>query len=418
MSKITHITSIILLLASCPVQSQNSIKEYVKENTVEIDRINPYTGDFTDLESFGNAIGDAKIVMLGEQDHGDAAAFLAKTWLIKYLHEVKGFNVLAFESDFFALNEGWENLNKNSNDIDSFIRGNIFPLWTACDGCQELFFNYIPATFSTENPLQLSGFDSQLFLNHSYYLLREKLDSVMRHYKLSIVNDLKYDSEILPLIDSTTAWPNHYADSNLYYMCDFYFRQIRTEMLTTLKMDDFWVLIMDNLLAANQEFKDIDLGDKSYEVRDLQMAKNIAWLNNVKYPDEKIIIWAHNYHISKQYMDETEKYYGETSMGGYMSLDTALIAQTYVLGFTSYNGTTGRVPDNRIYYTENKKRSFEGWVDETYNYGFIDFKNFKGDHNKKFVMKGELHEHSKEAWMTKYDGYFYMKTMFPCIDLR
>ena len=142
-----------------------------RENTVKINSINPYTGDFSDLESFGNAIGDARIVMLGEQDHGDAAAFLAKSWLIKYLHEVKGFNVLAFESDFFALNEGWDNLDKNSNDIDSFIRGNIFPLWTACDGCQELFFNYIPATFSTENPLQLSGFDNQLFMNHSYYLL-------------------------------------------------------------------------------------------------------------------------------------------------------------------------------------------------------------------------------------------------------
>ena len=78
MSKITHITTIILLLASCTIQSQNSIKEYVKENTVEIDRINPYTGDFTDLESFGNAIGDAKIVMLGEQDHGDAPAALQR----------------------------------------------------------------------------------------------------------------------------------------------------------------------------------------------------------------------------------------------------------------------------------------------------------------------------------------------------
>ncbi|MBK9613725.1 erythromycin esterase family protein [Candidatus Amarobacter glycogenicus] len=128
-------------------------------------------------------------------------------------------------------------------------------------------------------------------------------------------------------------------------------------------MDDFWVLIMDNLLAANQEFKDIDIGHKNYQVRDLQMAKNITWLKNVKYGDEKIIIWAHNYHISKQYMDETEKYYGETSMGGYMSLDTALIAQTYVLGFTPYNGTTGRILTTVFITPKTKSVALKaGWM--------------------------------------------------------
>lgn len=76
------------------------IKKYVVENTKFISNIDPLSSEYNDLEPIGAAIGDAQVVMLGEQDHGDAPALLAKIRLLKYLHEKKGFNVLAFESDF------------------------------------------------------------------------------------------------------------------------------------------------------------------------------------------------------------------------------------------------------------------------------------------------------------------------------
>ena len=121
--------SFILLALCLPsfVNGQDNIKKYVEGNTVQIKTIEPDSIDFSDLEAFGNSIGDSKIVMLGEQDHGDAPTFLAKTRLIKYLHEKKGFNVLAFESDFFGLNYGWDFVKNGTLDCDSFILKNIYP---------------------------------------------------------------------------------------------------------------------------------------------------------------------------------------------------------------------------------------------------------------------------------------------------
>ena len=89
---------------------QNQVKKFVEQTAVSISTIDPDSTNFSDLDVIGNAIGDSRIVMLGEQDHGDAPTFLAKTRLIKYLHEKIVFNVLAFESDFFGLNYGIENL--------------------------------------------------------------------------------------------------------------------------------------------------------------------------------------------------------------------------------------------------------------------------------------------------------------------
>ena len=114
-------------------KAQRLIKDYVIKNAVTLKTISPDSTDDADLERIGDAIGNAKIVMLGEQDHGDAPTFLAKTRLVKYLHEKKGFNVLAFESDFFALNYGWDKTSKKSPVIDSFILKNIFSVWTTCD---------------------------------------------------------------------------------------------------------------------------------------------------------------------------------------------------------------------------------------------------------------------------------------------
>ena len=90
--------SFILVLLLIFFSGDKGIKKHVKENLHIVKSIDPLDTDFEDLSAIGDAIGDAKLVLLGEQCHGDGATFAAKSRLIKYLHEKKGFNILAFNA--------------------------------------------------------------------------------------------------------------------------------------------------------------------------------------------------------------------------------------------------------------------------------------------------------------------------------
>ena len=221
---------LFILIAFCWtsfVNGQDNIKKYVQENTINIKAIAPDSTDYSDLEAFGNSIGNSKIVMLGEQDHGDAATFLAKTRLIKYLHEKKGFNVLAFESDFFGLNYGWDFVKNGTLNCDSFILKNIYPLWTYCNACKNLFTLYIPSSLKTNNPLEITGFDNQVFTKPLYPIL----DSVLRNLNIPITKQSDYSSTIFPLLQS---WGKFTNDNIGNTKVNNYLLEIKSQLLKVL----------------------------------------------------------------------------------------------------------------------------------------------------------------------------------------
>lgn len=182
--------------------AQNNIKKYVQNNLKAVKAISPDSLDFSDLEVIGNAIGNARIVMLGKQDHGDAPTFLAKTRLIKYLHEKKGFDVLAFESDFYALTAGWDAVEKKKDKIEDFLKKNIFSVWTNCAQCDDLFYNYISKTYKTRSPIDIAGFDSQLHGDYSNQNLKKFVDSILNKWQVRLIKSKKYNT-FLSFLDSS-----------------------------------------------------------------------------------------------------------------------------------------------------------------------------------------------------------------------
>lgn len=412
----------LLLGISITVTAQEQLKQYVQQNAVEVKTIHPDSTDNADLEAIGNAIGNAKIVMLGEQDHGDAPTFLAKTRLIKYLHEKKGFNVIAFESDFFGLNEGWRQLPKQKNYIDSFLSGNVFGIWSGCDACTSLLYNYIPNSFQTDHPLQVTGFDSQQILSYSNRKLTKALDSVIKALELPLATSPEYQPGILHTIDTIAHSYNLPSDTVSFNKRAYYLQLLKDQLLAKLPADNFWVMVADNLIYSNIQYSKRREYSVYMNARDGQMGRNLQWLSRVKYPNEKIIVWAHNFHVSKYSGHYPENFLNDVmAMGSVFTNDAELMKQTYILGFTSYEGEAGRITMRKYAVEKPTSNSFENWINKSYNYAFVDFSQYNNRYpgaKDAFYMKGSIkapyHRNHKAVWSRIFDAVFFVRTMYPC----
>jgi erythromycin esterase-like protein len=163
MTSLVHLAAIVAAgLSLVHAQDRTARIAGLAKDAVAIRSIDPSIADddFGDLKPLMKAIGDARIVVLGEESHGDGATFLAKGRLIKFLHQKMGFDVLAWEAGLF-----------NCQDMDAAVRNpavalgdamdrGLYPLWASRAQVRPVF-EYARLAAGSKSPLEMIGFDHQ-----------------------------------------------------------------------------------------------------------------------------------------------------------------------------------------------------------------------------------------------------------------
>jgi len=132
---------------------------WLSENAVPISTLSPHA-DPADLRPLMDAIGTARVVQLGEANHGDGATMEAKVRLIHFLHQEMGFDVLAWETGFFDCRGMDAGLRGSEPVADVASRCLYRTWWQAAE--IESFLEEVRASWQTPRPLRIVGFDCRV----------------------------------------------------------------------------------------------------------------------------------------------------------------------------------------------------------------------------------------------------------------
>jgi len=401
---------------------------WLKANQELLRTIDPRDADFKDLLPLKKLIGSSRVVMLGEQTHGDGAAFDAKTRLIRFLHEEMGFNVLAFESGLYDCEVG-DTLLSQGKPAAEALDASIFGIWAGGEKMLPLF-DYLAATKKTSRPIMLTGFDIQF--SSSAWTPSEFADRLMAGLE-SIDKDLaKEDTKQMLMRLAKALYGGNFEELTKEE------RQSHGRKLAGLldkvkscigdrnsRDNDFTLRLLLNLMALEQ-FKSISLEQgfstetwDASNLRDNSMADNLLWLLESRYRGEKIIAWAASMHIARDVPAIDTKlprlnYARYRTMG--QGVWDELKEQMYAIAFTAYDGAYGNPWSDAWALAPATAASLEGMFHATgVPLSFLDFRSLPADHWLREPMFSRPLGNAMivAVWPRHFDAMIFTETMYP-----
>jgi erythromycin esterase len=264
--------------------------KWLKEHVIPFKTVEAENG-FEDLEPIKQVIGNARIVALGENTHGSSEIFKTKHRLVEFLSSKMDFTIFSIEANMpeaYRLNDY---VLYGEGDSRKLLSGMYFWTW---DTQEVLDMIEWMRKFNTENKglIQFTGFDMQFYHGALENLLSyaEKNDPQIKIHVDSLSTLLKKTK-----INYSNRNQNKEAVIPIQHICN----QVISYLYQNTKQNETeskWAL--QNAIIIHQFLKQNGSENFDYTYRDKCMAENIGWIldNN---PDSKIILWAHNGHISK-----------------------------------------------------------------------------------------------------------------------
>ncbi len=331
---------LVFLVCALNVNAQNTTEEKINSRLVDLHKVGDNDENFEGFEQIKTEIGDAQIVMLGEQSHTDATTFETKIKLIKYLHQQMGFEILAFESSIYDCNRAWSMIQKGHDVKDALGKG-IYSIWAGLEELNPLY-QYVEQELELQNPLMIAGFDAQLIGK----LAADSFAIDLTAYLATFDDSSMYQEGIQQLQSFINASRRGKRIKKKKAHQNIAFLQKLTALIKNKQNNELSKFWLQTLESFEVFCSDSRLGTDN---RDQQMAENLIWLKE-KYPDKKIICWGatshflYNSSLIKLQDEKMQKavgdyYLNHSFMGDYIKEKYG--DEVYTIGFIAHEGSYG-----------------------------------------------------------------------------
>jgi len=425
-------TLIFASLAQAQSQPANSAVDSrvadLLERSVEIRSIDAMADDddFADLMPLKELIGDARLVVLGEQSHGDGAVFYAKARLVKFLHQHMGFDVLTWESGMFDCRETDRALKDPAVPMEEVAKFGIFAIWTHSAQVTPTL-DYVRWTHTTSRPLETAGFDHQFSTGGesrwpaAIIACFDKADPSLLPAELRA----SLEAGLKPMLEKDAAKID--ALIELWQRIPALMDRRRSVLELANGTEEFAFLrrTADDALVSLRSIKEFlaRQGEPKATLnntRDERMAANLIWQVEDKYKGRKVIAWMATFHAAHEIQEihfpmRAGLYDGVVNCG--TVAHNELGDGMYTIGFTAAEGQAGNVWGKTVHtLAPPSPDSFEHLCAQTGKpFLFTDFKSLPADHwlRQPMVSRPLGYGEMTAEWPRQMDAMFYIRRMFP-----
>jgi erythromycin esterase len=276
-------------------KTEQAIVAQLKARAVPLATVEAGHG-FDDLAPLDKIVGDARIVALGEASHGTREFFQMKHRMLEYLVNKKGFTVFAIEANWPEAEVADRYVKTGEGDPVAALDAMYFWTWHTQEVADMIRwmrgYNKQPGkhpmlTF-TSFDMQTPAVAAKQVLDYIGKADKADLESVTKAYsrftpahraeplksdREALAADRAHAEEVAKLLDDKRAvlvQATSEADFRHARQCARIVQQAAT------------------MKAPGQNI---------YLVRDQSMAENVKWLADQAYPNQKMVLWAHNGHV-------------------------------------------------------------------------------------------------------------------------
>ena len=326
----------------------------------DLDRdLHPLSGAIGDFDPLLDAVGTARLVLIGEASHGTHEFYRIRAEITKRLIREHGFVGIAVEADWPDAYRVNRYVRARSDDTDAsdalggFLR---FPQWMWRNADVLDFVGWL-----REHNDALRESDRVGFYGLDLYSLHASIDAVLRYLRVVDPDAARRAAERYACFGRFGGDPQSYgyaATLGLTPSCE---REVVSQLVELRRSASIYAtrdgsIAADDLFFAEQNAQVVRNAERyyramfgshidSWNLRDRHMVETLdtllAFLQRQR-PSAKVVVWAHNSHLGDARATEMSSS-GELNVG--QLVRERYQKQAFLVGFTTYRGTVTAAAD-------------------------------------------------------------------------
>lgn len=312
-------------------KQKDSVISWIKDKSITLKSVKAETG-LEDLSYLKPILKDVQIVGLGETSHGTKEIFQMKHRMLEFLVKEVGFNIFAIEASHIGCRPINDYVLHGKGTSRAALSAQEFWVWNTEEVIDmiEWMRNY-NTSVSDDKKIQFVGVDTQMV---GLELAYNNVSDFLKKTNFNELHNIHVDSLFLGLKTNRDRTDMSLQRQQLYTLLSYLVIN-ETRLVRNTSKQEYTETIIDlRKVIQGVESDDRKFQKKvNFNVRDEYMAQTT--LNLLQKEKAKVVLWAHNGHITKNQETYTNGYL--KSLGSILKRD--LGDAYYAVGFSTYKGS-------------------------------------------------------------------------------